>query len=81
MGTQQTSASGSSQAGMQSGTQQSGAKMSEAAFEEIDADGDDRISEQEAQDSNDSYVMSAFTGIDENDDGYIEKEEIRGDGN
>ncbi len=67
---QQTGASGSQQ--------RSGPKMSDAAFQQIDADGDDRISREEG--SSNEYVNRTFDGIDADSSGYIEKQEIKGDG-
>lgn len=65
----------SQQPGSQQGAQ--GPKMSDAAFQEIDANGDDRISEDEAQQSGNDYVVSSFDGLDENGDGEISKDEVR----
>ncbi|HEX7046070.1 MAG TPA: hypothetical protein VF275_00670 [Gammaproteobacteria bacterium] len=79
MGSQQISSQQSSS--QQGGSQQSkrGPEMSDSAFMRIDANSDQRISKQEAQQSNSNYVSRTFDGIDENGNGYIEKNEIKAD--
>lgn len=61
----------------QAATSDSGKELSESAFRQVDADGDDRISRDEAEQSGIDYVVSSFEVIDENDNDYIEKEEIK----
>lgn len=65
---------------LQNNQDSSGPEMSDAAFQQIDANSDSRISREEAQQSNDSYVTRTFDGMDINGNGYIEKDEIKKDG-